>query len=108
MGISCGVEIPTTWDLSDIVSAPDASCVYELFGVVNHIGSLMGGHYTAHCLVTPADDDGSRSSEGDWYKFDDSRVSRASIKDIDPEAVYIAFYRRVAHSRHRRYDRDQR
>ena len=28
-----------------------ASTSYDLYAVSNHIGSLVGGHYTAHCLT---------------------------------------------------------
>jgi len=29
-------------------SAADADTVYDLYGVVNHTGGLLGGHYTAY------------------------------------------------------------
>ena len=44
------------------------SSVYDLFGVVNHFGSLNGGHYTATC---------KNSIDNNWYYFNDSSVSGA-------------------------------
>jgi ubiquitin C-terminal hydrolase len=38
---------------------------YELFGVVNHFGSLSMGHYTAFV-----------NREGEWYYADDSSFKR--------------------------------
>ena len=42
------------------------SSQYDLFGVVNHFGSLNGGHYTATC---------KNSIDDSWYYFNDSSVS---------------------------------
>uniref|UniRef100_A0AAQ4QS78 USP domain-containing protein n=1 Tax=Gasterosteus aculeatus aculeatus TaxID=481459 RepID=A0AAQ4QS78_GASAC len=39
---------------------------YELYAVVDHVGDLRGGHYTA--TIRPQDDE-------KWYHFDDTRVS---------------------------------
>ena len=40
-------------DLSEYVLGPqsaEAPCVYDLFGVSQHMGGLGGGHYTAVCM----------------------------------------------------------
>jgi Ubiquitin carboxyl-terminal hydrolase len=29
----------------------DAGATYDLFGVINHLGSMVGGHYTSYCKV---------------------------------------------------------
>ena len=60
--------------------------LYQLFGVVNHMGGMEGGHYTAYarnCL------------DGQWYEFDDSRVSKVSESSIGGPSTYILFYRLI-------------
>lgn len=61
------------------------SSVYDLFGVVNHFGSLNGGHYTATC---------KNSIDDNWYYFNDSSVSGAGGQKFMSDAAYILFYRR--------------
>lgn len=43
--------------------------------VDNHFGGMGGGHYTAFCR---------NKIDGQWYNYDDSRVSKAN-----PEAVQV-------------------
>lgn len=50
------IEIPKTVDLSNFQDdrAPSGqSSSYRLVGVINHSGSMSGGHYTAFVLVFP-------------------------------------------------------
>ncbi|KAJ2076521.1 hypothetical protein H4R24_005652 [Coemansia sp. RSA 988] len=47
------------------------ACAYRLFAVINHIGQLDSGHYTAYAL-----------HRGQWFLFDDATVSRASVRDV--------------------------
>ena len=64
------------------------SSTYDLFGIVNHFGSLNGGHYTATC---------KNSVDGEWYYFNDSSVSSAGhggSSRIMADAAYVLFYRR--------------
>lgn len=80
------------------------SWVYDLYAVDNHFGGLGGGHYTAFC---------KNKEDGEWYNYDDSRVSRASEQSIQvglaageifrprssadlwqSRAAYLLFYRR--------------
>ena len=57
---------------------------YKLYGVVNHMGSLGGGHYTAY----------ARSGD-QWYLFDDSRVEAVEAQKIVSSDAYLLFYERV-------------
>jgi hypothetical protein len=41
------------WEESD-----DETFIYDLVGVVNHMGSMAGGHYHATCKATPCSPDG--------------------------------------------------
>jgi ubiquitin carboxyl-terminal hydrolase 8 len=58
---------------------------YELYGVCNHSGGVMGGHYTAYV----------KNANGKWYHFNDTSVSEVSNTDsiISPKA-YVLFYRK--------------
>jgi len=59
--------------------------VYELYGVCNHSGGVLGGHYT--CYV--------KNANGKWYHFNDTSVSEVGIIEsiISPKA-YTLFYRK--------------
>lgn len=56
-----------------------AGMVYDLYGVVNHIGGMTGGHYTAFCRSSPCSKDGVEEVTGwglehPWLQFDDEFV----------------------------------
>lgn len=75
--------------------------VYDLFGVINQVGSLLSGHYTAKCFNEEANC---------WYNFDDSRVNKIETtvkqdeneeefwkeieENIVTEKAYVLFYRK--------------
>jgi len=96
--ITTPVEFPHELDLTSYLAQELEEPVYELVGVVNHLGGMGGGHYTAHAHVGAVD--GVDDGDGEWYKFDDSRVSQSSLDDIDQAAGYILFYRRRRRSLH--------
>jgi ubiquitin carboxyl-terminal hydrolase 8 len=58
---------------------------YELYGVCNHSGGVMGGHYTSYV----------KNANGKWYHYNDTSVSEVGIIDsiISPKA-YVLFYRK--------------
>ena len=58
---------------------------YELYGVCNHSGGVMGGHYTAFV----------KNANGKWYHFNDTSVSEVALIDsiVSPKA-YVLFYRK--------------
>lgn len=93
-------------DLSEYYSSPEPTRasngenVYDLFAVINQIGSLFSGHYTAKCFNEEADE---------WYDFNDSTVTKMEMecKDKDSEEYvsqlaekivtdkpYVLFYKR--------------
>jgi hypothetical protein len=57
---------------------------YDLWGVVNHSGSLHGGHYTADCR---------NADTGEWHTFNDSRVSGTGTPS-GGASPYVLFYLR--------------
>ena len=51
------------------------------------MGSLGGGHYTANC----------KAEDGEWYCFDDARVTKISSSRsiVTPEAYVLYFVRQA-------------
>ncbi|CAG5125435.1 unnamed protein product, partial [Candidula unifasciata] len=67
--------------------------VYDLYGVVNHHGLLIGGHYTSY--VKCFGDSTTGSDEIGWRLCDDSRVTPvANEKSVVTSDAYLLFYRR--------------
>ncbi len=61
------------------------SFIYDLYGVCNHSGSVMGGHYTAFV----------KNANGKWYHYNDTSVTEVSLTQqiVTPKA-YCFFYRK--------------
>lgn len=68
------------------------STIYDLYGVINHTGGILGGHYTAY--VRCADKYNYNKNEVDWRFCDDSRVIPFSEKNVVTRLAYLLFYRR--------------
>eukprot|EP00850_Spirogloea_muscicola_P017307 SM000147S01126 [mRNA] locus=s147:223501:229987:+ [translate_table: standard] len=65
-------------------SPAKASCPqYDLFAVINHVGSLSSGHYTASCR---------NADDGMWYAYNDSKVATVLPGSICSPAAYVLFY----------------
>ncbi|KAM4620901.1 ubiquitin carboxyl-terminal hydrolase 2-like isoform 3-T3 [Polymixia lowei] len=62
----------------------------------NHSGNTLGGHYTAYCR---------NPTLGEWYSYNDSRVSPMSSSQIRSSDAYVLFYELAAHphTRHQTY-----
>jgi ubiquitin carboxyl-terminal hydrolase 7 len=75
MKVNDRYEFPEVWDASPYLSdGADRSepCIYRLHGVLVHSGDLNAGHYYAFLKPT---------KDGDYYKFDDDRVTRATKRE---------------------------
>jgi ubiquitin carboxyl-terminal hydrolase 8 len=73
-------------DLSNyIIGYKKETFKYELYGVCNHSGGVMGGHYTSYV----------KNANGKWYHYNDTSVSEVGINDsiVSPKA-YVLFYRK--------------
>ncbi|XP_056225588.1 uncharacterized protein LOC130164710 isoform X2 [Seriola aureovittata] len=81
---NCDVDFPRTLQIPE-------NQTYELYAVVDHVGDLRGGHYTAR--VKSEDDDR-------WYNFNDARVSLLHYQPFQVDnsersrSVYLLFYRK--------------
>jgi ubiquitin C-terminal hydrolase len=58
---------------------------YELFGVCNHMGSTLGGHYTAFV----------KNANGDWMHYNDANINKIDNSDrLITTSAYCLFYRK--------------
>nr|XP_024655426.1 ubiquitin carboxyl-terminal hydrolase 17-like protein B isoform X2 [Maylandia zebra] len=84
--ISCAVEVPYTLQISD-------SQTYELYAVVDHVGDLRSGLYSARIKIE--EEHGDR-----WYNFDDAGVTELDYEPFQvdntekSESAYLLFYRK--------------
>lgn len=71
-------------DLFEYVKAGNdaTKSVYDLYGVVNHTGDAMGGHYFSYC----------KNRNGKWYNFNDTGVSEIDKSTIVTPMAYMLFY----------------
>jgi ubiquitin carboxyl-terminal hydrolase 8 len=80
------IDFPFDLDLSSYVKGYNASSFqYELYGICNHMGGVMGGHYTAF----------AKHADNTWIHFNDNSVEVVddANKIITPLA-YCLFYRK--------------
>ncbi|XP_077962213.1 ubiquitin carboxyl-terminal hydrolase 2a isoform X2 [Gasterosteus aculeatus] len=77
-------------DLREFASQHSIDAVYNLYAVSNHSGTTMGGHYTAYCRSP---------SSGEWYTFNDSRVTPMSSSQVRSSDAYVLFYELASSSR---------
>jgi ubiquitin C-terminal hydrolase len=57
--------------------------IYELFGILNHEGSIHGGHYYSYVFR-----DG-------WFSLNDNFIQSISVDSIIHESNYCLFYRKI-------------
>ncbi|XP_034023655.1 ubiquitin carboxyl-terminal hydrolase 2a isoform X1 [Thalassophryne amazonica] len=77
-------------DLREFASENSMNAVYNLYAVSNHSGTTMGGHYTAYCR---------NPNSGEWYTFNDSRVTPMSSSQVRSSDAYVLFYELASSSR---------
>jgi ubiquitin C-terminal hydrolase len=59
--------------------------VYELYGICNHMGNVMGGHYTAYV----------KNNQNKWIHYNDTNVTIISdLNSIITPNAYCLFYRK--------------
>lgn len=72
-------------DLSKYVVGYEKSIYkYDLFGICNHVGNSMGGHYTAFV----------KNTNNKWYHFNDTNVNEIQEDKILTPMAYLFFYRK--------------
>lgn len=73
-------------DFSKYVSGYNPkSYVYDLYGICNHSGNSMGGHYTAYI----------KNANNKWYLFNDTNIKEENDdKHLITDKTYCLFYRK--------------
>lgn len=66
------------------VTQSSEPAVYDLIGVVNHLGGMTGGHYVANCKATAVSKDGR---EEDAYNFPGAGVMEHSTTNSDTSSA---------------------
>eukprot|EP00794_Sanderia_malayensis_P000416 gene416-1052_t len=86
------IEFPLELDMSPYFCKNDQLSIddlqYTLFGIVEHSGSLHGGHYVAYVKSRTMD------SKTKWYHVSDSRVSEVQESSVLKKQAYLLFYQR--------------
>lgn len=85
--IQVPIDIPLdNFDLSSYVYGYDnTTYIYELYGICNHMGGTLGGHYTSQV----------KNANGKWYSYNDTNVSEINIeKALNKNYAYCLFYRK--------------
>lgn len=67
-------------DITEYCVSKEHKLIYELYGVICHIGTLNSGHYYCHVKVN-----------NEWKSFNDHRVS--DCKEIIDKNALVLFYR---------------
>jgi ubiquitin C-terminal hydrolase len=82
--INSNVECPLSgFDISRYVEGYDKKkYVYELYGVSNHMGGPMGGHYTSY----------AKTKRG-WVHFNDGSIESVSEEEVISPKAYCLFYK---------------
>mmetsp|Transcript_21138 Transcript_21138/g.53820 ORF Transcript_21138/g.53820 Transcript_21138/m.53820 type:complete len:829 (+) Transcript_21138:108-2594(+) len=83
------VPVDECLDLRDLLDdkAEATWCQYELFGVIQHFGSIGSGHYISFAR--------QRKRPDMWFEFDDARVRECSADEVRSAEPYVMFFQRV-------------
>ena len=60
---------------------PNAANLYDLFAIVEHIGTMDSGHYVAFVLC-----------RGNWFRCDDAFVGAVEKSEVKLSKGYMLFY----------------
>jgi ubiquitin carboxyl-terminal hydrolase 4/11/15 len=61
-----------------------SSYMYDLYGICNHSGNSMGGHYTAYI----------KNANNKWYDCNDTMIKEINKDKLISEKSYCFFYRK--------------
>merc|ERR1712151_144822 len=67
---------------AESIHSTEPKILYDLFGTVNHIGSMQSGHYVTYVKVY-----------GTWYRCNDQHISYAKEEEVlKAQGAYVLFY----------------
>lgn len=68
---------------SDVPKENQIPYIYDLYGVIVHYGwGAKHGHYISYV-----------KSLNDWYKCNDSKVTKTRVEEVLKEQAYMLFYK---------------
>lgn len=62
-----------------------SSYMYSLYGICNHTGGTLGGHYTANIKV----------NNTKWYNFNDTSIREIELDKVVTPQAYCLFFRKI-------------
>jgi ubiquitin C-terminal hydrolase len=77
------IDTPLKLDISPFTIYKEV-CEYELFGIINHEGSIRGGHCYA-----------SIQKNGTWFSINDNMIQSIPLEYLIDERNYCLFYRKI-------------
>lgn len=83
--IKIKVDAPLLLDLSKYSVISTNNVIYELYGICNHRGGTMGGHYYANILD---------AYDGNWYEINDTFIKNIEPSKLITPNAYCFFYRK--------------
>ena len=79
------IDLINDLDLSEFIVGYDKETyIYDLYGICNHSGGTLGGHYTSYV----------RNNSGKWYHYNDTNVSEIAESALKSPKAYCFFYRK--------------
>eukprot|EP00668_Euglena_longa_P017392 GGOE01021787.1.p1 GENE.GGOE01021787.1~~GGOE01021787.1.p1 ORF type:complete len:717 (-),score=129.25 GGOE01021787.1:55-2205(-) len=75
---------------ADASSDPKFEAKYRLYGLVEHLGGMKGGHYVAYARRL----DSKTRQRTDWVHCSDSHVCEATEQQVLEAQAYLLFYER--------------
>jgi ubiquitin C-terminal hydrolase len=69
------------------IETSNSDVSYDLYGIINHSGSIQGGHYFAYI----------KCKNDIWYNFNDSSVTEIDTDKVVTSDAYILLYRKMSH-----------
>ncbi|KAL8162412.1 hypothetical protein V2J09_013901 [Rumex salicifolius] len=74
-------------------------CKYRLIGLVEHLGSMRGGHYVAYVRGGERrrgeESEGQNTHKSVWYYASDAHVHETTLEEVLRCEAYILFYEKV-------------
>ena len=84
------IDFPLTLNMNKYkLTDRENNSIYQLYGVVNQIGSRNSGHYYSFCRNLKS------KTDTNWYVFNDERVTKINEANIVTDRAYILFYKKM-------------
>jgi ubiquitin C-terminal hydrolase len=83
------IDFPTILNLNKYKLVDrDSETTYQLYGIINHEGSINNGHYYSFCRNLNNDDT-------NWYCFNDRNVFKINESNLITSKAYMLFYKKI-------------